>query len=40
MWLKLLRSVLYGLVVVLLAGIAMVAGIIIAKKTERRRPWK
>ena len=28
MWLKLLRSVLYGLVVVLLAGIALVAGIV------------
>ncbi len=38
MWLKLLRSVLYGLVVVLLAGIAMVAGIIIAKKTEKAPP--
>ena len=38
MWLKVLRSVLYGLVVVLLAGIALVAGIIIAEKTEQPPP--
>ena len=38
MWLKLLRSVLYGLVVVLLAGIALVAGIVVAEKTEKPPP--
>ena len=38
MSLKVLRSVLYGLVVVLLAGIALVAGIIIAEKTDKLPP--
>ena len=37
MWLKVLRSVLYGLVVVLLAGIALVAGIIIADYFNHRK---
>ena len=38
MWLEVLRSVLYGIVVVLLAGVALVAGIFIAKTTEKPPP--
>ena len=38
MWLDVLRSVLYGMVVVMLAGVALVAGIITAKKTEKPPP--
>ena len=40
MWLDALRSVLYGMVVVMLAGVALVAGIITAKKTEKPPPLK
>jgi len=40
MWLDVLRSVLYGMVVVMLAGVALVAGIITAKKTEKPPPLK
>ena len=40
MWLDVLRSVLYGMVVVMLAGVALVAGIITAKKTENPPPLK
>jgi len=38
MWLDVLRSVLYGMVVVMLAGVALVAGIITAKKRRSRHP--
>jgi len=34
MWLEKLRAILYGLVVAMLAGVAFVAGVIVAKKTE------
>ena len=35
MWLDVLRAVLYGLVVLVLAGIAFVGGVSTAKKTEQ-----
>lgn len=38
MWMHVLRSVLYGLVVLILAGVALLAGIITAKKTEQAPP--
>lgn len=38
MWLEVLRAVLYGLVVLMLAGIAFVAGVFTAKKLEKPPP--
>jgi len=38
MWLYVLRSILFGMVVLMLAGIALVAGIITARKTEESPP--
>lgn len=34
-WLKFLRAVLYGLLVLMLAGVAFVAGVFVARQTER-----